>query len=106
MFEMPKSAALMLQGGSLRCLFTAGVLDVMMEREITFPCVGGVSAGSLCGINYVSRQPGRTAQVNLDYVNDKRYMGLESFVKHKSVFNFDFLFGELSQELLDRKSVV
>ena len=100
MFEMPKSAALMLQGGSLRCLFTAGVLDVMMEREITFPCVGGVSAGSLCGINYVARQPGRTAQVNLDYVNDKRYMGLESFVKNKSVFNFDFLFGELSQELL------
>lgn len=98
--EITKSAALMLQGGSLRCLFTAGVLDVFMERGVEFPCVGGVSAGALCGINYVSKQPGRTAQVNLDYVNDKRYMGLESFVKNRSVFNFDFLFGELSQELL------
>ena len=92
--------ALALEGGSLRCMFSAGAVDVMMEHGLWSNGVFGVSAGALTGVNYVSRQVGRTAQVNLDYVNDKRYMGLESFVKNKSVFNFDFLFGELSQELL------
>ena len=57
--------------------------------------VFGVSAGALTGVNYVSRQVGRTAQVNLDFVNDKRYLGLGNLIFKKSIFNFDFLFGEI-----------
>ena len=92
--------ALALEGGSLRCMFTAGVVDVMMERGLLFDGVFGVSAGALTGVNYVSGQIGRTAQVNLDYVNDKRYLGLGNLIFHKSIFNFDFLFGEISDSLL------
>ena len=91
--------ALALEGGSLRCMFTAGVVDVMMERGLLFDGVFGVSAGALTGVNYVSGQIGRTAQVNLDYVNDKRYLGLGNLIFHKSIFNFDFLFGEISDSL-------
>ncbi len=57
-------------------------------------------AGALTGVNYVSGQIGRTAQVNLDYVNDKRYLGLGNLILHKSIFNFDFLFGEISDTLI------
>ena len=53
--------ALVLEGGALRCLFTAGVLDVMMERELEASYVIGVSAGALSGVNYLSKQIGRTA---------------------------------------------
>ncbi|WP_241426693.1 patatin-like phospholipase family protein [Dysosmobacter acutus] len=103
---MNENSALILEGGSLRCQFTAGVLDVFMEKGILFPCVAGVSAGALCGINYLSGQIGRTAKINLEFANDKRYMGLGNLVRRHSVFNFDFLFGEVSDTLvpLDRKA--
>lgn len=95
-----EKTALILEGGALRSFFTCGVLDVFMENDIYFPCVGGVSAGSLCAINYLSKQIGRTAKVNLDFVNDKRYVSLKSLIKDKMIFNFDFLFGEISHELV------
>lgn len=93
-------SALVLEGGSLRCMFSAGVVDVMMEHDVRFDGVFGVSAGALTGINYISGQPGRTAQVNLEFVNDKRYLGIRNLILHKSIFNFDFLFGEVSKELI------
>ncbi len=96
---MHENTALLLEGGSLRCLFTAGVLDVFQEAGLAFPAVAGVSAGSLCAINYVSGQPGRTARVNLRFVNDPRYLGLGNLLRRHSVFNFDFLFGEVSHRL-------
>ena len=71
-----QNGALILEGGSLRSLFTSGVLDVFMEHNLYFSDVTGVSAGSLTGVNYVSRQPGRSAKLNIDYVNDKRYLGV------------------------------
>lgn len=92
--------ALVLEGGSLRCMFSAGVTDVMMNNGLPFDGVFGVSAGALTGVNFVSGQPGRTARVNLDYVNDKRYLGIRSLLLHKSIFNFDFLFGEISKDLI------
>ena len=96
---MRENTALVLEGGSLRCLFTAGVLDVFLDKGLIFPTVAGVSAGSLSGANYVSGQRGRTARVNFRFVNDKRYLGVGNLIRHRSVFNFDFLFGEVSQQL-------
>ena len=82
--------ALVLEGGSLRGVFTAGVLDVFMEQGIEMSYVNGVSAGSMCGMSYVSKQIGRTIKVDLDYVNDKRFLSFRNMVKNRSIFNFDF----------------
>lgn len=90
----------MLEGGSLRGVFTAGVLDVFLEQNIRLSYVNGVSAGAMCGMNYISGQIGRTIRVDLDYVNDKRFLSFRSMVKNRSIFNFEFLFGELSEHLL------
>ena len=95
-----QNGALILEGGSLRSLFTSGVLDVFMEHNLYFPDVTGVSAGSLTGVNYVSRQPGRSAKLNIDYVNDKRYLGVNNLILHHEIFNFDFLFNDLSHSIL------
>ncbi len=92
--------ALVLEGGSLRGVFTAGVLDVLMEKEIELSYVNGVSAGSMAGMNYISKQIGRTIKVNLEYVRDKRFLSFRNMVKNRSIFNFDFLFGELSDTLV------
>ncbi|MDF2886000.1 MAG: Patatin [Lacrimispora sp.] len=92
--------ALVLEGGSLRGVFTAGVLDVFMEQEIEMSYVNGVSAGSMSGMSYVSKQIGRTIKVDLDYVNDKRFLSFRNLMEKRSIFNFDFLFGELSNTLV------
>lgn len=92
--------ALVLEGGSLRCVFTAGVLDVLTEQGIQLSYVNGVSAGTMAGMNYLSGQAGRMLRINQEYLHDKRYMGFESLVKKRLVFNFDFVFGELSKELI------
>lgn len=92
--------ALVLEGGSLRCLFTAGVLDVFMEENIELSYVNGVSAGTMSGMNYLSKQPGRTLRVTTEYLHDKRYMSLRKLMRERMIFNFDFLFGELSRELI------
>ena len=72
---IPGNSILLLEGGSLRGLYTAGVLDTFMENDLYFPAVAGVSAGSLNAMNYVSRQPGRAASINLRYRHDPRYFG-------------------------------
>lgn len=98
--------AIVLEGGSLRCMFSAGAVDVMMEEGIAYDGLFGVSAGALTGANYVSGQRGRTAEVNLNFVNDKRYLGVRNLLLHRSLFNFDFLFGEICDTLvpMDRET--
>ena len=70
------NSALVLEGGAMRGLFTAGILDAFMERGFYFPKVVGISAGALQGLSYISRQPGRNVSVNIRFAPDKRYMGL------------------------------
>ena len=96
---MEKTDTLILEGGALRGVFTAGVLDVFMEKGLRLPQVVGVSAGALNGVNYVSGQAGRSRRINLGYVNDKRYMGAGNLLRDYSYFNFNFLFGPISREL-------
>ena len=67
---------LVLEGGAMRGLFTAGILDVMMEHDITPDGLIGVSAGAAFGCNYKSRQPGRAIRYNMRFARDKRYSGI------------------------------
>lgn len=95
---MISKSALVLEGGALRSVYAAGVLDVFLENKVKFEYVLGVSAGALNAGNYISGQIGRSARVNIDYVNDKRYIGIWHLLKEGSIFNFDFLFGEPTKE--------
>lgn len=92
--------ALVLEGGSLRGLFTAGVLDVLMERGIQLSYVNGVSAGAMNALGYLSNQPGRTMKVDLNYVHDKRFMSVRNLIKKREIFSFEFMFGEVSEKLV------
>lgn len=93
-------AALVLEGGSLRGMFTCGVLDTFLEEEIEFAYVNGVSAGGMNGMNYISKQIGRSLEINTKYLHDKRYISFKNMVRNRLLFNFDFLFGELSENLV------
>lgn len=87
--------ALVLEGGSFRGQFTAGVLDVLMEAGVEIPAVYGVSAGALNGVNYKSHQIGRVNRINLTFCNDNRYMGAASFASTGSIVGYDFIFNDI-----------
>ena len=87
-------AALVLEGGSLRSLYTAGVLDVFMEKNIEFSCIIGVSAGALTAANYVSKQKYRSAKINILHSRDSQYYGIKQFLTKRNAFNFKYLFHE------------
>ena len=91
--------ALVLEGGAMRGLYTAGVLDVFMEQDIKVNTIFGVSAGALFGINYKSGQIGRALRYNLKYAHDKRYMGMYSLLTTGDVMNREFCFNKLVYEL-------
>ena len=90
---------LVLEGGAMRGLFTAGVLDVMMENGISFDGVIGVSAGACFGCNLKSGQIGRVIRYNKRFANDPRYCSWSSLIRTGDLFNADFCYGKLPLEL-------
>lgn len=90
---------LVLEGGGLRGIYTAGVLDELQKTNIKIDAIIGVSMGSLVGINYVSNQPGRALRYNLKYCKDKRYIGLFSLLKTGNIANKDFAYYEIPNKL-------
>ncbi len=87
-----EKAALVLQGGGLRGVFTAGVLDVFLEHGIEFEYVIGTSAGALNGTNYVSKQFGRSFKILYEYRNDRQFGSLYNLIKNHNYFNNEYLF--------------
>ena len=89
------------EGGAMRGMYTAGVIDVLLEMGIKADVVIGVSAGALFGINYKKRKKGRALRSNLKYVKDKRYMSLYNLVTTGNIVNEDFCFNEIPNILDD-----
>lgn len=94
-----KEAALVLEGGGTRGVFTAGVLDYLMEKEVKFPYVIGVSAGACNAIDYVSKQIGRTKDCTIIQDRKNRYIGTKDALKKGYLFDMDRLFDEYPNRL-------
>ena len=90
---------LVLEGGAMRGQFTAGVLDFFMDRKLFCERVIGVSAGALCGYNYVAGEDGRTCYLNTKYCTDWRYLSLKSFVRTGNACGREFAFDEVPNKL-------
>ena len=90
---------LVLEGGALRGLFSAGVMDVMMEHCVTADAVVGVSAGAVFGCNFKSRQIGRTIRYNKKYCRDWRYGSFRSLLLTGDYYGADFCYRRIPEEL-------
>jgi len=86
---------LILEGGAMRGLFTAGVIDVLMENGIVFDGLIGVSAGAAFGCNYKSGQIGRVLRYNTRFVRDKRYCGFRVLLKTGNIYSTEFCYNEV-----------
>jgi len=90
---------LVLEGGALRGLFTAGVLDVMMENDLSVDAIVGVSAGAVFGCNFKSRQIGRTIRYNKKYCREWRYGSFRSLLLTGDYYGADFCYRRIPEEL-------
>ena len=85
-------ATLVLEGGAARGVFTAGLLDYLMEQEVYFDTVIGVSAGACNGVGYVAKQIGRAKKCMIHEDGSFSYMNLRKFLKSKSLMDMDMIF--------------
>lgn len=90
---------LLLEGGAYRGIFTAGVLDVLLEAGIYFDAVAGISAGAMCGYHFVGRCHGRVRQVLLEYGNDPRYFSARNLVRSGNSIGDEFMFFDLMEKI-------
>ncbi|MEG1862117.1 MAG: patatin family protein [Oscillospiraceae bacterium] len=92
-------AALVLEGGGMRGIYTAGILDFFLEQGLGFEKIYGVSAGSLNGANFVAKQKGRSLETSTDYLGDDRRGSMKNIVKNGEFFNSDFLYNQVPNKL-------
>ncbi len=91
---------LVLEGGASRTIFSCGVMDVLLENDIIADYVIGTSAGIAYGTSYASKQIGRNRSVAVNFMSDKRYMGMKYLVDrgNRSYYNLDFVFGDIPKK--------
>lgn len=90
------------EGGAFRTIFSCGVMDAFLEKNIMPDYIIGVSAGAAYGVSYASRQPGRNLKIILDYCDDKRYMGINNLLnpKNKCYYGLDFAYDTIPNKLV------
>ena len=94
-----KKLGLVLEGGGMRGVYTAGVIDFLLEQNLLVDGVVGVSAGAVQAVNYVANQPKRGFRVIATYANDKRYMSFRSLLLTGDLFNKEFCYERIPNEL-------
>lgn len=92
-------AALILEGGGMRGVYTAGVLDFFLDKKIEFPVCYAVSAGACHGSSFLAKQRKRAFNVTIDYLKDKRYAGVYSLIKTGDFFGVDMVYNLIPNEL-------
>lgn len=97
--EAIMTTGIVLEGGAMRGMYTAGVLDVIMENKLEFDYAVGVSAGATFGCNLVSRQIGRTIRYNVRFAKDPRYGSFRSLIKTGDFYGADFCYRTLPEKL-------
>lgn len=97
---MLANLSLILEGGGMRGMFSAGVFDAFMEKGFVFPHIAGVSAGACNILSYMSGQKGRGRRIIREYVGDERYCSVKNWLRTRSIFGFDFILNDLPRKLI------
>lgn len=90
---------LVLEGGAMRGMFTAGVLDILIENDIEFDSVIGVSAGALFGLNLITKQKGRVIRYSRKYNKDRNYFGILPLIKTGNYIDTDYAYYRVPMNL-------
>lgn len=97
---MLTNSGIVLEGGAFRSIFSAGVLDYFLEEDFHIPNIITLSAGAYAALNYISKQKGRILQTNVEPLKGKSYVGFKTFLRTGGLFDMDFLFDRIPNELV------
>lgn len=95
---MSKKVGIILEGGAMRSIYSAGIMDYYLDQEIEIPNVLAVSAGAYVGMNYVSGQRGRVIDALIKPLEEEKYLGVGTFFRKGTFFDMDFLFEEVQKK--------
>lgn len=87
---------LVVEGGGMKCAYSAGVLDAFLDENIHFDYVIGVSAGSANALSYMAGQRGRNRRFYVEHISEPLYFGVKSFFKTGNLFNLQYIYGDLT----------
>lgn len=90
---------LVLEGGGMRGVFTAGVLDFFLDKDINFDMCSAVSAGSCHACSYLAKQRGRALSTAVDFLDHKDYCSVSSLIRTVDIFGADFIYREVPLEI-------
>ncbi|HAM68607.1 MAG TPA: patatin family protein [Ruminococcus sp.] len=96
---MKQKTGLVMEGGAMRGLFTAGIIDVLMEQEIEADGVIGISAGATFGCNYLTKQIGRPLRYCVRFAKDPRFCSVSSLLTTGDMFGAKFCYETIPLEL-------
>jgi predicted patatin/cPLA2 family phospholipase len=97
---MIEKCGLVLEGGGMRGVYTAGILEFFLEKDLVFPYVIGASAGACNAMSYISKQRGRNKKVTIDMASDERYIRYKGLLDGTGLFNMDFIFDEIPNNII------
>lgn len=89
---------LIVEGGGMKCAFSSGVLDVLIDNDVNFDYTMGVSAGAACAASYLAHQKGRNRRFFVDHIDEPGYFGIQSFLKTGDLFGLDYIYSTLTNE--------
>lgn len=92
-----KGTCLVLEGGALRGVYTAGVQEILYHNQVTADCLIGTSAGAMNAINFLSGQPERSFLIDYHFATDKQFMGLRPLLKEGQIFSFSYMFTAVNE---------
>ncbi|MBE6345287.1 MAG: patatin family protein [Spirochaetaceae bacterium] len=93
-----EKTSLIVEGGGMRGIYAAGILDCMVQHGLYWNNVYGVSAGACHSLSYISRQFDRARRVNVEYARKQKYSGLFCILRHGTYFGFDYIFRKIPLE--------
>ena len=87
---------LIVEGGGMKCAYSAGILDAFIDENITFDYAIGVSAGSANVASFLAGQRGRNLRYYTDWIKDPGYFGVKSFIKTGNLFGLQHIYGDMT----------
>ena len=96
---MMYEAGLVLEGGGMKGIYTAGVLEYLLEQDVEFANCYGVSAGACHLCSFLSKQRGRMYRISVDYLEDKRYCSVQSLIKTGDLFGAQMCYHDIPDKL-------
>ena len=94
-----EKSGLIVEGGGMKCAYSAGILDAFLDDNVTFDYCMGVSAGAANTASYLAGQRGRNLRFYIEHVKDPRYISIKNLIKTGSLFGLQYIYGTFTAAL-------